>query len=221
MFFCKRYGLSLASTYFLKTWWPFLNPWISNLSIRIHPSTKSASLMCNPSRCMACRFVDSSIRVWRCVASWVGLVDAQLLLKRLGHSGLPRLVLSEHLTNSKAQSEIWKHSMWKWPKQEKSPTIYDALRRYFHFTCVGTKNPAETESRVFHMAQALRQFAWRAHAAESWFASASAVACSCGMLTGSWQFHKMSKTVTEKFCQHIWHIETILSPMQRQTLYPS
>ena len=82
--------------------------------------------------------VDTSIRrffrvetcrkleVWDVWDVWVGLVDAQLLLKRLGHSHLPRLVLSEHLTNSKAQSEIWKHSMWKWPKQEKSPTIYDA-----------------------------------------------------------------------------------------------
>lgn len=97
----------------------------------------------------------------------------------------------------------------------------DYLRRYFHFTCLGTKNPAETESRVFHMAQALRQFAWRAHAAESWFASASAVACSYGMLTCSWQFHKMSKTMSETFRQHIWHIETILIRMQRQTLYPS
>lgn len=129
MFFCKRYGLSLASTYFLKTWWPFLNPWISNLSIRIHPSTKSASLMCNPSRCMACRFVDSSFfSVWRCVASW-----------KSGMSGMSRSASwmpsfswsawvtptcqgssSVNIWQTSYQSEIWKHSMWKWP------TIYDA-----------------------------------------------------------------------------------------------
>lgn len=72
--------------------------------------------MCNPSRCMACPFrrfvvffrVETcrKLEVWDVWDVWVGLVDAQLLLKRLGHSRLPRLVLSEHLTNSKAQSEI-------------------------------------------------------------------------------------------------------------------
>ncbi len=104
-------------------------------------STISASLMCNPSRCMACpcRVVWSvdPCRLEMCRKLEVGLVDAQLLLKRLGHSALPRLVLSEHRKHL-IEARKMRTFEYIWLRCKNDPNkkkVYDYLRLYFHFTC--------------------------------------------------------------------------------------
>lgn len=161
------------------------------------------------------RFVDSSFfSVWRCVASWKsGMSGSASWMPSFSWSAWVTPACqgssSVNMWQTSYQSEIW--------KQEKSPTIYDA-----------TSISLAWEQRIL-----LRLnrgcFTWPRHFGNSHGEHTQLshdlhprvlllAPTECWLVAGS--FTKCPRPCLKNFA-NTYHIETILSRMQRQTLYPS